>query len=129
MHDTAGNNRLRKIERMHSKNQIDLLFQKGKSKWEGCLRITYLLNDDVSETPVRVMFSAPKKQFRRAVDRNVLKRRMREAYRINKHELIEQAGLAKKNLFIAFLYVGREVETYQVIASDIKALLKKIPFK
>jgi ribonuclease P protein component len=129
MNDNASKNRLRKIERICSKKHIDLLFQKGKSKWEGCLRITYLYSDELSGTPVQVMFSAPKKQFRRAVDRNLLKRRMREAYRMNKHELVEKVSLGNNNLFIAFLYVGKEVETYQVIVSDLQNLLHNIPME
>lgn len=126
MTKAAGDNRLTKAERLSSKKQIDLLFQKGISKWKGCLRITFLLCNETQESPVQVMFSAPKKQYRRAVDRNLLKRRMREAYRLNKHILFDRILEDNKYIIIAFLYVGNEIEDYIRIESDMKELLKKI---
>lgn len=122
----ANNNRFTKDERLNSKKRIDSLFQNGKLKWKGCLRITYLISNEVLETPVQVMFSVPKKQFRRAVDRNLVKRRMREAYRLNKHNLSEQIRSKNKFIMIAFLYVSKEIERYLIIESDMKELLVKI---
>lgn len=120
------NNRFTKEERLCSKKRIDSLFQKGKSKWNGCLSIKYLLCDEVPDAPVQVMFSVPKKQFRRAVDRNLLKRIMREAYRLNKNDLFEKIGSDNKCLLIAFIYVGKTIKGYSVVESDIKELLVKV---
>ena len=119
--------RFKKAERLCSKKHINLLFQKGNSKWKGSLRINWLYSDEILEAPVQVMFSVPKKQFRRAVERNLLKRRMHEAYRLNKHELYEKINSESKYLQIALLYVGKKVEEYAAIESDLKDLMAKIP--
>jgi ribonuclease P protein component len=124
---TAGNNRFSKSERLNSKKRIDLLFRKGKSKWEGCLSIKYLYSEELLDAPVQVMFSVPKKQFRRAVDRNLLKRRMREAYRLNKHNLFDKIKEGNKCVFIAFLYIGKKIEKYELIESKLKRLVAGIP--
>lgn len=123
MSRSARNNRFSKAERLNSKKQIDVLFQDGISKWKGCLRITFLFCNEALEAPVQVMFSVPKRQFRRAVDRNLLKRRIREAYRLNKHDLYDKIEAENKYLMIALLYVGKNIEGYSKIESDIKELL------
>lgn len=126
MNQTVTHNRFMKSERLCSKKRIDLLFQGGKSKWGNSLRATWLFCDDETEAPVQVLFSAPKKQFRRAVDRNLLKRRMREAYRLHKYDLYTKISSEEKYLLLAFLYIGKQIESYSVIESEMKNLLAKI---
>jgi ribonuclease P protein component len=126
MSKSVINSRFVKAERLSSKKRLDCLFQNGNSKWEGCLRITYLLSDEVLDASVQVIFSVPKRQFRRAVDRNLLKRRMREAYRTTKHDLYEKIKTENKYLLIAFLYVGKNIEGYTEIESNLQRLLFKI---
>jgi ribonuclease P protein component len=126
MNKAATNNRFVKAERLSSKRRLDLLFQKGSSNWEGCLRMTYLLSNEALDAPIQIMFSVPKRQFRKAVDRNLLKRRMRESYRTNKHDLYEKIKAENKYLLLALLYVGKEIEEYVEIESRLKRLLTKI---
>lgn len=72
-----------------------------------------------SQTPTQVLFSVPKRQFKHAVDRNLIRRRMREAYRLHKQ-------LLTGNFSIAFIYIGKGIEDYKAIEKGMKSALKKI---
>lgn len=70
--------------------------------------------------PAQAMFIVPKRQFKKAHDRNKLKRRMREAYRLNKNALYEKLNAENKKVIIAFIYVGKKTEEYSLIEKAIK---------
>lgn len=72
----------------------------------------------------RLLVSVSKKKLRRAVDRNYMKRRVKEAYRLNKY-LLEERGVPKK--LIAFIYVSQELMAYREIEPTLKKILHKIP--
>ena len=65
--------------------------------------------------------------MRKKVDRNTIRRYMREAYRLHKNELAEQLGSDKKYVLLVFLFAGNQVENYQGIQKDVRQLLEKIP--
>jgi ribonuclease P protein component len=75
----------------------------------------------------KAMFVVPKRNFRKAHDRNKLKRRMKEAYRLNKAGFYEK--LKENKLHIAFLYTGRTAEDYNVIEAAIISLIVKVAAK
>lgn len=115
-----------KQERLNSKKKIEQLFKKGITKRAGCINMIYRITDQELDTPVQVLFSAPKKQFHRAVDRNLLKRRMREAYRLNKKAITEVCRKANKNMIVAFIYSGKTIALYTEIEEKMKSLLEVI---
>lgn len=102
-----------KIERLCSKKAIDELFASGKSKTQFPIKLIYKSVVFESPFPVRAMFVVPKKKHKRANKRNILKRRMREIYRLHKHLLYNVLGENKLDLM--FIYLSNESLEYQDI--------------
>lgn len=100
---------LSKEERLSWKRYIDLLFAEGQSFVAFPLRVIYLPLEE--EMPARASFlvSVPKKKFKRAVKRNLIKRQVREAYRVRKYALLDPLEAKGKRMLIAFLYIDKEV--------------------
>jgi ribonuclease P protein component len=120
----AIKNTFHKSERLCSKKQIDLLFSKGNSETSYPLKIIYLDQPSTeSRFPAQAMFVVPKRNFKRAHDRNLLKRRMREAYRLNKADFYETLRLKGNHRLIAFLYISKKEESYAGIFSSALKLL------
>jgi len=112
-----------KSERLNSKKVIDELFEKGKSFNQFPLKIIWrLLPDEYTHT--QVLFSVPKRIYKRAVDRNRIKRLMREAYRKNKKELIDAVGL--KKIAIMMIYLDKQIMDYHQLEKEIILGLKRL---
>ncbi len=112
-------NTLHRQQRLRGKIAIAKLFKTGKAKIAYPLRICYLLNEQSND---QIVVSVPKKLFKRAYKRNLLKRRIREAYRLNQH-LISNSEQHKQ---IAFMYISKEIATYKEIENSVITLLNKI---
>lgn len=103
---------LSKEERLSWKRYIDLLFAKGQSFVAFPLRVVYLPVEEESLLPVSILISVPKKRFRRAVKRNLIKRQIREAYRVRKYDLIDPLVKKNKRMLVAFLYLDKEIRSF-----------------
>lgn len=110
-----------KIERLCSKKAIDDLFANGKGKTQFPIKLLYKLSDFESPFPIRAMFVVPKKKHKRANKRNIIKRRMREVYRLHKQSLYDSVKTQK--LDIMFICLTTEELSYQDIE---KAMLNLI---
>lgn len=108
---------LPKIERLCGKTAVVGLFEHGKSLSAGSIRCKYLLRAE--EGPSRIVVSVPKRHFKRAVKRNLLKRRLREAYR-------HQKDLLGPSVDILFIYTSTEVLPYETIFADMASLLQAV---
>lgn len=122
--------KLPKAERLKSKKKIEELFSKSSSFFLYPIKMLFRYDDqeDVPHASEKIIFpqiliSVPKRNFKRAVDRNRLKRQIKEAYRLHKNLLV---GLEKRPTSIAFIYIAKKKESYQLIAESIKTLLQKI---
>lgn len=109
----------KKAERLKSEKIIKELFLKGSSFYSYPLKIFYLPSP--KEGPSQVMFAVPKKKIKRAVDRNKLKRRMREAYRLNKH-----LAPPDKSFYLGIIYIADKIEDYQLIESKLKKFFDRL---
>ncbi len=120
-----GNFSLKKNERLRSKNDIDKLFTSGESFVIYPFRIVYKFSDSNSSFKASILISIPKKRFKRAVKRNLLRRRTREAYRLNKDTLLDNLP-NNRTLNIAFLYISNELYDYSVIEKKMKESLVRL---
>jgi len=99
----------KKNERVSGKKEIDWLFKQGDAFISYPLRIVYVKQKPLPEPTVAILVSVPKKKFKRAVQRNRMKRLIKEAYRLNKTALIRHCQEKESSLLIAFLYIGNEL--------------------
>ena len=111
-----------KKEKLKSKTTIDLLFSEGNSISKFPLRLVYVENKEPNTEQIKMGVSVSKKYFKKAVDRNYLKRVLRETYRLNKHILID--NLEKPYAFM-FFYQTKERLSYQEIEEKTIQLFQK----
>jgi len=115
-----------KKERLCSKKQIDSLFEKGTSITFFPLKVIFCETVVEFVNPCQVMFVVPKRLFKRAHDRNKIKRRLREAYRINKNNFYEVLKNNKKKVIFSFIYIGKKIASYEEIEKSTLTALKKM---
>jgi ribonuclease P protein component len=118
---------LHKGERLKKRNAIEHLFQKGKTFGLFPLRIYYLLTEEgeKDDAGLKAGFSVSKRHFKKAVDRNRIKRLVREAYRLQKLPL--QNGLKDgSSLHLFFIYTGKELPDYNLIKEKTAIALQKL---
>lgn len=108
--DSPVTGTFRKEERLCGKTRVAALVASGK--WGGTHHMKYCWTPGGSEVS-RILVSVPKKHFKRAVKRNLLKRRIREAYRLQKSLL---GGCLAD---IMFVYTAREIADYATIAAEV----------
>ncbi|MFK5972928.1 MAG: ribonuclease P protein component [Flavobacteriaceae bacterium] len=111
-----------KKEKLKSKKLFEKLFAEGKSISNYPVKLLYLKSELPTSVKFQVGVAVPKKNFKSAVDRNRIKRLLREAYRLNKHLVLNnsEGGFA-----FLFLYLGKELPTYVAVEKNVQTLLKK----
>lgn len=117
---------LRKTERLYEKKAIEALFEKGESFNVPPVKILWKKYDGAAQPAVKAAFTVPRKTFKRAVDRNLLKRRMREAYRRNKYIATDFAVSKKQHYHLIFVYIGKGKALYSEIESKIVLTLQRL---
>ena len=124
------NRQLKKVERLTSQLVIDKLFAGGNASMAAFpLRIVFMkMGEDGSDgkPPVSILVSVPKKRFHHAVDRNRMKRLVREAYRLNKHILWEVLEGKDFRLALAFVCITDTLPTFKVVDKSMRKVLTRI---
>ena len=113
---------LSKKERLSGKTAIGDLMKKGRWGICGCLKYCWRCTD--GDTGHRIMVSVPKRNFKRAVKRNLLKRRLRESYRTQKGLLSSELSID-----VLFFYNSAEVLDYSAIRADVASILSTLNAK
>jgi ribonuclease P protein component len=120
--------RFRRSERLKSRRTIGRLFDRqGETAVAYPLRLMWLpVPEPHGAAPVQFTLSVPKRRFRRAADRNLLRRRIREAYRRQKQLLAPALATAPAAQYaVVALYTGREIQDYRTIERSMRRLLRK----
>ncbi len=115
---------LTKKERLNSLTLIEELFSGGSRSLPSFpLRIVYMPVEDETRPTLSLLISVPKKRFKRAVKRNLVKRQIREAYRMNKDLLLRPLEEAGKKAVIAFIWLDNRLRTSVQVEDTVKKLL------
>lgn len=109
-----------KKEKLKSKKDIDRLFSEGQSIGVYPLRMVYLKSDITDDTLIKTGVSVSKRNFKKAVDRNRIKRLLREAYRLNKPESFNNIS---SSFTLMILYISKEELDFILIEKKMKQLL------
>lgn len=122
-------NGLPKEEILRTLGAIDALFARGRRVTAMPIRCAWRVlppEEQNDGADVEVLFSVPKKFFKRANKRNLLRRRMKESYRISKHPLVESVTTRGVRLHMALIYSTKEILDYNTINDAVNQILEQI---
>jgi ribonuclease P protein component len=118
---------LGKEERLKKRKVLESLFKDGKKISSGWMRIVWMESEESSDKfPLQVAFSVSKRYFKRAVDRNKLKRLMRETYRKNKEHIYSFLNENNLKCALVFIYNKKEPESYLNVEEKINQSLIRL---
>ena len=115
-----------KIKSLCNEKSIEILFENGKSLSEKPFRIIYSIDYNNEDVFLKALIVVPKKRVRLASDRNVIKRRVKEAYRLQKSELEQYLKSNNHQLNLAIIYQKHEILDYKLIEEKIKLILDRL---
>ncbi|MBK8519731.1 MAG: ribonuclease P protein component [Ferruginibacter sp.] len=115
----------KKDEKLKSRKTIEQLFKDGRSFSNFPFRVLWKFTETV-KAPLQTGFAVSSKHFKKAVDRNRIKRLMREAYRLQKNELQIQLTQGQKQLAVFIIYVGNELPDYDFIVEKTGHVLTRL---
>ncbi|MCC5920479.1 MAG: ribonuclease P protein component [Cyclobacteriaceae bacterium] len=118
-------NKLPKSSILRHKKDITLLFKNGDGLFQHPFKCSYICQNTES-AEFKVLFSVSKRNFKRAVDRNHIKRIMRESFRQNRQSLHRLVHDHRLKLNLSFVYIHKQIEAYSLIDAKIKKMLHRL---
>ncbi len=115
-----------KEEKLKSTKIIDKAFSEGLHVFSYPLKFVYIFTPEPVTSLPKIGVSVSARTFKKSTDRNLIKRRMREAYRLNKHQLIAITSKSDEQFNGMFIYVAKEILTYHEIEIGLKKLYNKL---
>jgi ribonuclease P protein component len=122
----SPNYSFKKTERLCSHNVIEALFTTGSSFVCYPFRVVYMQTELPDDIQSQVMFSVSKKRFKRAVHRNLIKRRSKEAYRLHRHKFTSFLKEEHQQIAFAMVYLPSDQLPFTAIEKGIKKALIKL---
>mgnify|MGYP000848807973 FL=1 len=113
-----------KSERLKNEKEITKLFSEGASISVFPLKLIYMESSFPEHNLIKIAVTASKRNFKKAVDRNRLKRMMRELYRLNKHAIY--SSLDNKKYVMMLMYVGKKEEKMELLQTHMEQLIEKL---
>ena len=117
---------LGKTERLKSRKQIDHLFKAGKSFTVFPFKIYYRLDSTSGDAELKFGVGAGTRNFKKAADRNRIKRLTREAWRLQNTVLKQKLNTVSKKLNVFFIYTGKELPDFTLVKDKVALALKKM---
>lgn len=117
---------LPKTERLCSKKQIEELFAHGQRLWVFPYNVCWMRCDATIQPPAQVLVSVSKKRFHHAVDRNRVKRLIRECYRLHKPQLLQLLRDADCSLQLAISYAHNEILDYDTLYHKMDKIVERL---
>lgn len=116
----------KKEERVTGEKRIDNLFTNGNAFMAYPFRVVFLETETSTDFPLSILVSIPKKRIKSAVNRNRMKRLVREAYRLNKHLFYNEEIPENYHLDVAFIYVKDELSEYETVEKAVRKALNEL---
>lgn len=118
---------LGKTEKLKSRKLIEQLFKTGKSFSNFPFRVVYsFTTSDEAKEGVQAGFSVSAKFFKKAADRNRIKRLMREGYRLQKNNFVDTVKTNRKTATVFFIYTGNELPEYDQVFEKMGSAIKRL---
>lgn len=123
-----GDRKFPKKERLSSKKLIEELFEKGSSFYLHPFRMLYNKSDELAQNQdyPRLLITVPKRNFKKAVDRNRIRRQIREAYRIHKKAIFSEIGPENIPTHMAILFTSKEKLSFKKLEEKLILILKRL---
>jgi len=116
----------KKGERLSSEKSIATLFAEGDSFFQYPFKVVYKKEQSTYPFSVQLLISVSKRNFKKAVDRNKIKRLIREAYRLNKHLLYEGLAESKGSILLGFIYTAKTIPEFKEVERKIILILQRL---